>query len=274
MQAGSSLGGGTVINWQNCLRTFPWVREQWAREHGLEGLDGPEFDGLPRPGHGADRRHRLVLRAERAAPAASGGLRGARLGLQADHPQRRPGEARPGAGRLRRLRRRHRLQAVGPEDLPGRRARAGRRTWSVNCRAERILVENGRAAGVEGAYAGPDGATARVVVRCTLRSWSRAARSSRRRCCCARGSAARPSATTCACTPSAACSAPTKGRRTRGGERRSPRSATSSQREPGRPRLPARGRPPFDRGSRPPRRPGSPAASTSRRWRDCATARC
>ncbi len=44
MQAGSSLGGGTVINWQNCLRTFPWVREQWAREHGLEGLDGPEFD--------------------------------------------------------------------------------------------------------------------------------------------------------------------------------------------------------------------------------------
>src|SRR5206468_3014581 len=35
----------------------------------------------------------------------------------------------------------------------------------VNCRAERILVENGRAAGVEGTYDGPDGATARVVVR-------------------------------------------------------------------------------------------------------------
>ena len=44
IQAGSSLGGGTVINWTNCLRTIPWVREQWAREHGLEGLDGPEFD--------------------------------------------------------------------------------------------------------------------------------------------------------------------------------------------------------------------------------------
>ena len=44
MQAGSSVGGGTTINWTNCLRTRPWVREQWAREHGLEGVDGPEFD--------------------------------------------------------------------------------------------------------------------------------------------------------------------------------------------------------------------------------------
>ncbi len=44
LQAGSCLGGGTVINWTNCLRTKPWVREQWEREHGLEGLAGPEFD--------------------------------------------------------------------------------------------------------------------------------------------------------------------------------------------------------------------------------------
>ena len=38
------------INWTNCLRTRPWVREQWAREHGLTGLDGPEFDAPPRRG--------------------------------------------------------------------------------------------------------------------------------------------------------------------------------------------------------------------------------
>ena len=44
LYAGAGLGGGTVINWTNCLRTRPWVREQWATEHGLEGLDGPEFD--------------------------------------------------------------------------------------------------------------------------------------------------------------------------------------------------------------------------------------
>src|SRR4051795_4880694 len=42
--AGATLGGGTVINWTNSLKTKPHVREQWAREHGLEGVDGPEFD--------------------------------------------------------------------------------------------------------------------------------------------------------------------------------------------------------------------------------------
>ena len=28
LQAGSSLGSGTVSNWTNCLRTHPWVREE------------------------------------------------------------------------------------------------------------------------------------------------------------------------------------------------------------------------------------------------------
>src|SRR4051795_5706807 len=42
--AGTTLGGGTTINWMNCLRTRPWVREQWAHEHGLEGVDTDTFD--------------------------------------------------------------------------------------------------------------------------------------------------------------------------------------------------------------------------------------
>ena len=44
IQAGAGLGGGTVINWTNCLKTRPWVREQWAQEFGLEGVDGSEYD--------------------------------------------------------------------------------------------------------------------------------------------------------------------------------------------------------------------------------------
>jgi choline dehydrogenase-like flavoprotein len=44
LQAGTTLGGGTVVNWTNCLRTPAWVREQWAQEHGLEGVDGPDYD--------------------------------------------------------------------------------------------------------------------------------------------------------------------------------------------------------------------------------------
>ena len=44
MQAGTTLGGGTTINWTNCLRTTDWVRSDWAGEHGLEGLDGTDYD--------------------------------------------------------------------------------------------------------------------------------------------------------------------------------------------------------------------------------------
>ncbi len=44
LQAGACLGGGTTINWTNCLRTKPWVREQWESEFGLEGLAGADFD--------------------------------------------------------------------------------------------------------------------------------------------------------------------------------------------------------------------------------------
>ncbi len=45
LMAGATLGGGSTVNWTNCLRTRPWVRAEWTREHGLEGVDGPEFDG-------------------------------------------------------------------------------------------------------------------------------------------------------------------------------------------------------------------------------------
>jgi choline dehydrogenase-like flavoprotein len=43
--AGATLGGGSTINWQNCVRPPEVVRSGWATEHGLAGLDGAEFDG-------------------------------------------------------------------------------------------------------------------------------------------------------------------------------------------------------------------------------------
>src|SRR4051794_7090563 len=42
--AASTLGGGPTVNWSNCLRTPARVREQWADDAGLEGVDGPDFD--------------------------------------------------------------------------------------------------------------------------------------------------------------------------------------------------------------------------------------
>ena len=42
--AGSTLGGGTTVNWQNCVQPSMQMRREWATEHGLEGLDTEEFD--------------------------------------------------------------------------------------------------------------------------------------------------------------------------------------------------------------------------------------
>jgi choline dehydrogenase-like flavoprotein len=42
--AGAGVGGGTVINWTNCLRTFDHVRAEWASEHGLSDLAESGYD--------------------------------------------------------------------------------------------------------------------------------------------------------------------------------------------------------------------------------------
>ncbi|MGI9021563.1 MAG: aldehyde dehydrogenase family protein [Solirubrobacterales bacterium] len=43
--AGAGVGGGTVINWTNCLRTSDHVRAEWAGEHGLSDLAESDYDG-------------------------------------------------------------------------------------------------------------------------------------------------------------------------------------------------------------------------------------
>jgi acyl-CoA reductase-like NAD-dependent aldehyde dehydrogenase/choline dehydrogenase-like flavoprotein len=164
IQAGSSLGGGTVINWQNCLRTFPWVREQWAREHGLEGVDGPEYD----------RCLNEVMQRIGVSDSCS----------ELNGPHQRLKEGCEALGWDFRLITRNVDPARHNPDLAGYGGfgdvtgskLSTQKTYLadahergadlvVNCRAERILVEDGRASGVEGTYVGPDGATARVVVR-------------------------------------------------------------------------------------------------------------
>ena len=42
--AGETVGGSTSINWMTCLPPRKEARAEWARDGGMAGVDGPEFD--------------------------------------------------------------------------------------------------------------------------------------------------------------------------------------------------------------------------------------
>jgi choline dehydrogenase-like flavoprotein len=42
--AGEAVGGATVINWMTCLPPRPEARAEWARDGGMDGVDGTGFD--------------------------------------------------------------------------------------------------------------------------------------------------------------------------------------------------------------------------------------
>ncbi len=153
------VGGGTVINWTNCLRTHDWVREEWATEHGLEGLDQPEYD-----------EHMDAVWERLNVNADCSDLSG---------PHRRLQEACEKLGYdFRTITRNTDPELYDPEsaaymgfgDQSGSKnstaktylldaQRAGAKIIS-DCRAERVLVEDGRAAGVEAIYTDPSRQTA------------------------------------------------------------------------------------------------------------------
>jgi choline dehydrogenase-like flavoprotein len=162
--AGTTLGGGTTINWTNCLRTRPWVREQWAKEHGLEGVDGPEFD-----------RHLDTVMARISANDRCSDLNGTQqrlregaeaLGWSFETIIRNtdPDTYRPEtAGYL------------GFGDQSGSKQSADR-TWLADAqrngarfltftRVTRVLADGGRATGVEAVWQTPDGRGARIAVK-------------------------------------------------------------------------------------------------------------
>ncbi|MFI1918262.1 FAD-dependent oxidoreductase [Nocardia sp. NPDC020380] len=159
LQAGSNLGGGTTINWTNCLRTRPWVREQWAREYGLTDVAGPEFDR-----HLDEVSQRISVTEEcsdfngptkRLQEGAERlGWSFARIARNTDPATYEPASA----------------GYLGFGDQSGSKqgtmktylrdaAEAGAQII-VHSRADRVLVENGRAAGVSATYTDPATGTA------------------------------------------------------------------------------------------------------------------
>jgi len=163
--AGAGYGGGTAINWTNCLRTKPWVREQWASEHGLEGLDGPEFD------RHLDAIWDRISVTDRCSdfngPHAAMKQGAERLGWSFKAITRNIDESRytpESAGLIGFGDRTGAKQSTARTFLADARERGTE--LIARCFAERVLTEGGRAAGVEALYTDPEsGRSTRVTVR-------------------------------------------------------------------------------------------------------------
>ena len=167
LMTGSNLGGGTTVNWTNCIKTRPAVREEWARVHGLEGLDSPDFD-----------RHLDAI--------------WERLGVNdqcSDYndPHKRLQEACEKLGYpFKRVTRNADVATYDPASagFMGFGDQSGSKMGTlktyledayehgaefvVRCQVQRILVEGGRAVGVEANYTDPSGATHTVTVHAPI----------------------------------------------------------------------------------------------------------
>ncbi len=153
--AGTGVGGGTVINWTNCLRTSDHVRAEWAGEHGLSDLAESDYDG-----HLDAVFERLGVNggcSDLSGPHQRLKEACEKLGyrLRVDHPQYRPGRrtrpSRPrtsvsATSRARSSRRRRPTSSTrrptAPRSSPG----------PAPCG---VLTEGGRAAGVEAEWSDP-----------------------------------------------------------------------------------------------------------------------
>ena len=152
--AGGTLGGGPTVNWSNCLRTPAKVREQWARGFGIEGIDGPDFDRhidavWTRLGVNADCSDLNGPHQRMRDGAAALGWSFTTLSRNADPAVYSPDTAGyiglgDRSGAKLDVRRTYLRDAVN----------AGARVI-VRCTAQRVLTENGRAAGVAATFADP-----------------------------------------------------------------------------------------------------------------------
>jgi choline dehydrogenase-like flavoprotein len=152
--AGAGVGGGTVINWTNCLRTYDHVRAEWAAEHGLTDLAESDFD-----------RHLDAVFERLEVNDECSDLNG---------PHQRMQEGCEALGYdFRLITRNAKRELYTPESAAymgfGEQSGSKRSTAKtylvdaqergaeifVGAAASRVLVENGRAAGVEAAWADP-----------------------------------------------------------------------------------------------------------------------
>ena len=160
--AGSTLGGGTVVNYMNCIRTPEHIRREWAAM-GVEGIDQPEYEqhidsvwkrlGVNDTATSQNRTHKKLIEACEAL-----GYPHRALTRNADTSCEDPracGYCFAGcqAG----------CKQSTMKTFLQDAADAGAR-FVVAARAERILLRDGRAAGVEAIVTHEDGSTTALTV--------------------------------------------------------------------------------------------------------------
>ena len=143
MLAGAAVGGGTLVNWMTSIAAPDDVRAEWAADHGIEGIDGPEFDDDV----AAIERQLGVATATVIPPKDGVILRGAAaLGWEAG-PVRRNAADCGDCGSCPFGCRRGTKQSTMRVHLAAA-ARAGARIVD-RARVGRILIDGGRAVGIE-----------------------------------------------------------------------------------------------------------------------------
>jgi choline dehydrogenase-like flavoprotein len=164
LMAGATLGGGTTVNWTNCVQPPDRVRKSWAGDHGLAGLDTTAFD------------EHLDAVAERIGAVEdcsdyNGPNDALRRGAEAHGWSWKTARRNTDVASYDPVTAGH----MGYGDPTGSKqgtlrtylrdaVRDGARILT-RCRADRILVEGGRATGVAATLTHADGRTTAVTVR-------------------------------------------------------------------------------------------------------------
>jgi choline dehydrogenase-like flavoprotein len=160
--AGATLGGGTVVNYMNCIRTPQHIREEWER-HGIEGMGRLEYEqhidavwdrlGVNAGATSQNRPHRKLIKAMDEL-----GMEHKVITRNADRDCDDPrvcGYCLTGCQKgCKQSTLRTFLQDASD---------AGAR-FVVGARADRILTADGRATGVEATVTHPDGGQTRLTV--------------------------------------------------------------------------------------------------------------
>jgi len=160
--AGSCLGGGTVVNWSTSLRTPPDVLDEWEREHGVAGATSADYQrgfevAEQRIGVNTDDSARNPNNAALERGCEALGYRWSVIPRNASGCEQRCGACGYGCP----YGRKQSTLITFVQDAHERGARV-----VVRCQVERVLIEQGRAVGVEG-WAPDDatGARRKVIVR-------------------------------------------------------------------------------------------------------------